>query len=229
MLALEYIRAIKKKGLQLKYRAIERVGAGYNDISYCDIMSASAIRCHYYENGKFASIPCNVEEIYSKIANDKYVLDINAEYRYLHTYALQNYFKIKNSFDSNTQISSLIEKAAKGSQSSKEFWDSLSSKTITSARIRRALLYSLFDVNEIDRTPRFTFLLGMDSLGQEKIKSIKKDESFSVITKHSDINNLEEKDRRLAEKQYEIDSLYNTLLLNQRAPSSAYKNKPVIK
>ena len=49
MLAVEYIRAIKNNSLNLKYRAIKRVGAGYNDDTVCDLMSASAIRKQFYD------------------------------------------------------------------------------------------------------------------------------------------------------------------------------------
>ena len=229
MLAVEYIRAIKSKGLDLKYRGLKRTGARYNDTGVCEIMSASAIRKYYYENDRFISVPDEALEIYGDFAKDGSCIDRDFAQKLIHCQILLNQGNISGCFDSNKEIASLILKASKDSGSSHEFFDSLSSKAYTSSRIKRVLMYSMFNVKKVDFSPKFTILLGMDKKGQELLKSIKKQSKFCVITKHSDSKKLSKKSRDMLEKLYFVDKLYNTLGKRQGAPSDAYKNKPVIK
>ena len=227
MLAIEYIRAIKKKNLPIEYRAIARIGASYNSLESCDVMSATAIRSHYYTNGSFVSVPAS--EAYGRIAKEKRTLDYKTFSRLLHTFVLLNSDKIDKAFDTPPEMAALIKTEAKKCSDSGAFLDTLSSKKFTSARMKRAILYALFDVSCVDFSPEFTILLGMDKKGQSFVNKIKKEKQIEIITKHADGKRLGEKAIELLEKLYLADGVYNTLLLNQRSPSEAYKNKPIIK
>ena len=225
ILALEYIRAIKNKNVPLKYKTIKRVGARYNDRLVCDIMSATAIRRYFYENGGFLSVPC--EELYACEADAGNILDKENSNRFLHRYVIQNGCKIKEAFDSNEEIESLLTSLAMKSVSY-DFFTKLSSKKYTTSRLKRVLLYSLFDIKSVDFSPKFTFLLAMDNKGQQALSRVKKTKDFKVITKHSDVKKLDEASAVLAEKRYEIDTLYNTLLRTEKVPDSSYKQKPIL-
>ena len=229
ILAIEYIRAIRSNNLPLKYIAIKRLGAEYKDTSVCDIMSASAIRSFYIEKQQLISVPNELINEYNKLVEEKKVLDYSSQERFLHTYVLLNGDKIKHHFDSNAEIASVAIKCAKNSTDSHEFLSSLSTKSLTSARIKRAIMYSIFDVNKVDFSPQFTIMLGIDSKGLLLMSKIKKMLEITVVTKHSDIKNASEEIRLMAEKQYHVDSIYYTLLKKQFPASQAYKNKPIIK
>jgi len=229
MLAVEYIRAIKNKKLPLQYRAIKRIGARYNDTNVCDIMSASAIRNCYYENKQFISVPQEAEVMYEQMVKEGECLDKQYAEKMIHSHVLLNSASMSSAFDSNTEISALISKAAKQSKSSSAFLNSLSSKIYTSSRLKRVLLYSIFGVKKVDFSPKFTILLGADKKGQELLRKIKRQSSMCVITKHSDCKRLITRANAQLEKLYQLDELYNTLTEKQSVPSNAYKNKPIIK
>lgn len=227
MLAVEYIRAIKKKGLCLEYRSIQRMGSFYNDQGVGALMSASAIRKQFYENGSFLSVPSF--NAYSEIVHEGNYLNAEAVNRYLHTFALLNFGKRKNVFDTCPEMHSLICEKAKNSCSGEEFISSLSSKAYTSARLKRSVLYGLFSINEVDFTPQYTVLLGIDKVGRAYLNKLKKATDFSIITKHSDGKDLNEKVKGQLEVLYLVDAVYNTFLSKSAPPSKAYKAKPIIK
>ena len=227
MLAVEYVRAIKKKGLNLEYRSIQRVGAFYNDQSIGDLMSASAIRKQFYENNILLSVPSL--PIYNEIIDFEKYLNVDIVNRYLQSFVLLNFDKKIKSFDTALEMVSLIYERAKNSCSGDEFINSLSSKAFTTARLKRAILYALFDIEKVDFTPKYTILLGMDKIGRSHLNKIKKQTKIFIITKHSDGKSLNRKIKKQLEKSYTVDALYNTFLKKPSPPCEAYKNKPIIK
>lgn len=229
LLAIEYIRAIKKKKLKLKYRAIKRVGAGYNSQERCEIMSASAIRKIFDETRKFVSVPNEASELYERAVRDGKVLDYTALAGVVYRDVLLHPSKISSAFDTTPEMVSLITKEAKKSRNSLEFYFSLSSKICTTARIKRSLLYSLFDIKRIAHYPSFTVFLGADEKGKKYLNKIKKIKKIHIITKHSDGKNLCATAKKDLERNYLVDCVHNTLLEKSRPAEDAYKNKPIIK
>lgn len=229
MLALEYIRAIKKKKINLIYRSILRIGAKYNDIAKNDIMSASAIRKHYFEHDEFVSVPSETKVFYDKIAKEGLCLDKAFFDKFMHTHSLLNIDINGKYFDTSIEMLSLIKKLAKECNNSQEFVASLSSKAFTTARLRRTILYSVFNINYVDFTPKFTILLGMDESGKKQMNSVKKNEDFTIVTKHSDSKKLDRVSFEYLEKNYMVDALYNTMLKKQLKVNLAYKQTPIIK
>ena len=229
LLAVEYIRAIKKKKLKMKYRAIKRVGAGYNSEEKCEIMSASAIRRCFGETGEFVSVPDETKEFYKHIAQREKVLNYGTLADIVHKDVLLSPQKIINAFDTTPEMVALIKKEAKKSENSLDFFGSMSSKAYTTARIKRSLLYSLFSVNSIAPLPKFTILLGVDNEGKKHLNAIRKNKKIAVVTKHSDSKNLSNVAKKELERVYLIDSLYCTMLTSKSAAEEAYKKKPIIK
>lgn len=229
MLALEYIRAILKKNLNIEYRGIARVGARYNDIGANDIMSASAIRKCYYERGFFESVPDCVSKHYEKIAKDGLCIDKRVQERFLHSFCLTLLDLKSKYFDTSIEMLSLIKDIALRSNGSCEFISSLSSKSFTTSRLKRAILYALFNVSSLDFEPKFTILLGMDEKGRGQISSVKRNSDFTVITKHSDAKRLDDVSSLYLAKNYMVDELHNALLKSPISADKAYKATPIIK
>ena len=229
MLALEYIRAIKKIGLPLEYMAIKRTGAFYNDVSFGDVMSASAIRKHYFETGEIASVPECVLKIYGEIISSGGIVKKEAFSAVVHSHCVLSKMEKKRIFDTSPEMVALIKKVANKSFSGEDFVSSLSSKVFTTARLKRSILYSLFNIECVDLPPQFTVLLGMDYKGQALLNSIKKKSGLTVITKHSDSKKLSETASEMLETLYKVDSLYNALNGDKSTPGGAYKNKPIVK
>ena len=225
MLGVEYIRAIRKKKAKITPRAIPRVGAGYNDKSKCKIMSASAIRDSYYEDGSFISVPKS--SVYKKAVKDNLILSREKAYDFLHRMALiiprENF---NNAFDSSPEIGALIKDSANASKNGEEFFSKITSKSFTFARVRRILLYAIYGILDIDKSPKFAFLLGFNSNGRDILNGIKKGK-FAVITKHSDAKWLGIEEN--VNMMFEVDKLYKTLLSSPEPLDTVYKTTPIIK
>ena len=229
MLALEYIRAIKKLKIPLEYMAIKRTGAFYNDVSFRDIMSASAIRKHYFETGEIVSVPESVLNLYEEIIRRGGIVSVAKFSAVLHSHCLLSNLEKQRIFDTSLEMVALIKKVANRATSGEDFTSKLSSKAFTTARLKRSILYSLFNVENIDCTPQFALLLGMDDKGQALLNNIKKKSDLTVITKHSDAKKLNKNASEMLETLYKVDSLYNALLGDSNTPGDAYKNKPIVK
>ena len=227
MLAIEYIRAIKRKKLNIEYHSIKRIGSFYNDEELGEVMSASGIRKHFYKSYEILSVPS--VPYYEEIANKGKYLDIEAANRCLHSFVLANSNRKIKAFDTSLEMTSLIIEKDKNSCNGEEFMNKLSSKAFTTARLKRSILYALFGVNKVDFEPKFTVLLGMDKKGREHLNKVKKEMNFTVITKHSDARCLKKRAGEIFKCSYLVDEFYNTLLVNPLPPIDAYKTKPTIK
>ncbi|MBO5373932.1 MAG: nucleotidyltransferase family protein, partial [Clostridia bacterium] len=146
--------------------------------------------------------------------------------RVLHSFAILNGEDISLAFDSNEEIASLIVKEAKN-YDSELFLDALRTKNYTKARLKRALLYALFNIENVDFSPKFTILLGTDSVGRTIAK--KTVLGFTIITKHSDASKMSEKEKSILETVYSVDQIHGLMLKKASVPSDAYKRRPIIK
>ncbi len=229
ILALEYIRAIRNQGSSIKCNAVKRVGAGYNDESITDIMSASAIRKHYYKSNEFISIPDTSSSFYQEIAKNKETLDQTLTEDFLHRYTLITDRKdLDSAYDSCAEIGAIIKGSAEKSKNGEQFLKGLSSRAFTSSRLKRCLLFSLFKVKSGDKCPKFAILLAANEVGKSILKSLKKDD-FVVITKLSDSKKLDPVSKKHYDSTIFVDTVYNTLLKNRISPNTAYSHKPIIK
>ena len=229
MLAIEYIRAIKSNALSIKYRAIKRIGAMYNDESISNMMSASAIRYQYYKTGKILSIPEEGKtDLLDDLEKGKLTDKAKLNNLLLQQIILKGPQMIEKSYDCPDGLGYYIYSEAKQC-SNTENLISLSSKGVTSSRIRRILLYSLFDVQNVNKEPRFTSLLGMSQRGREYLGKIKKDVELPVLTKHADSKKLSAKALSDYELNLKVDELYQLLLNKPGTSKDVYKKCPYIK
>ena len=229
MLAIEYIRAIKNKKLSLEYKAIKRVGAGYKDTLVCEIMSASAIRDNYYKNNTLLSIPKEAREVLENEINEGRINNKNATNNFILANALLSSPKeIEKCFDAPKGMGYYILDCAKKCKNASAFTDELSSKNYTTARLKRALIYSLFKIENINKSVDFTVLLGANEKGKQIIKQARKNEGITVITKHADSKKLGEASKEIYEKGLKADELFATLCIKSYSPDIAYKKTPYI-
>ena len=230
ILALEYIRAIKNKSINLKYFTVERVGARYNDITENEIMSASAIRAYFHKQGKITSIPDCVKPYYDRLINEGNYVISNEINDFLYHYAVITPREVfDDCFDSCSEIGAIIKDASKNAKNSEEFFNYLNSKSYTTSRIKRVLLYALTGICEVDKTPLFSILLSSNDKCKELLKNIRKNESFLVITKMADSKKLDEKSKKQLDALLKLDELYVTFLKSKKAPKSVYGFNPILK
>ena len=225
ILATEYVRAIKNGGYDMEYRTIKRTGAGYKDESVTDIMSASAIRKYFYENGDFLSVPPEAKIIYEKAQNEGMILDPREGENFLFRYVLSlSPEKIERAFDAGDGIGYFICSTAKKCRNAEEFFKSLTSKSYTYARLKRVVMYSLFGIDDVDPTPSYTVLLASNEKGRE----ICKNAFIPVITKLSDAKKLDPVSEKALKMSLRTDEMYMSLLNNPKPASYAFKRSPFI-
>lgn len=230
ILALEYIRAIKNKSIDLRYFSIERIGAKYNDLREQEIMSASAIREYFKQREEIVSIPSHLENDYCSIINKGEYICSDLVDDFLFRFAIitpREHFD--NSFDSCLEIGAIIKYSAKSSENSSQFFEKLSSKAYTTSRIKRILLYTLVGIKSIDKKPTFSILLYANNKCKEILKSIRKNDKFSIITKLSDSKQLDEKSKEQLNVMLRLNEIYYSFYKKPKSSTNAYVLKPIIK
>ena len=230
ILAIEYIRQIKKQKYSLKYKSIQRVGASYNDEATSDLMSATGIRKAFNENNEFISMPAEALEIINREKKNGKLLDLNNVQNMLHNYAVMISPKeIEKSFDCQEGMGYFISKKAKEAKNSSEFFELLTSKSFTTSRLKRTLLYSFFGVKKISKiTKSYTVLLATNKRGKMLLKQNKINRKLTILTKHSDSKKLTKKLLPTYILSKKTDEIYQMLLHIPNPAESAYKYKPII-
>ena len=229
ILAIEYLRSIKALNSTIKPLIIKREGNGYKDQEVSNMMSACAIRANLYENSVLTSVPKKAKEIFEvDISNGYYINAQKAEEFLFLNSLMATPERIEAAFDVPQGCGYFISETAKNSENAKAFFENLSSKTYTAARLRRGIMYLATGIKNVEKSVYFTNLLAADKLGREMIKSKKKDLKIKIITKHSDTKNLDETELELYVRSKKVEELFMSLLVNPQKPSEAYKKSVII-
>ena len=96
-------------------------------------------------------------------------------------------------------------------------------KKYTDARIRRAVLYSIFGITRdmLKEPPLYTTILGIGKSGAGILKGLKKSDSIEILTKAADFCKLSDKARRQFDITASADRLY-TMLMGQSCPEEYF-------
>lgn len=171
ILAMEYLRAIKKYKLHFKPLIIKRKDVGYNSEDIVEnITSATNIRKKIYSG-------CDVS-IYLPYEN-KYRYNINYEDK---LYSLFKFIiqtrKIENIYDLNEDILNKLKKEVKKAENYDTFLKLMTSRNISINRIKRLMLNIILDIKscEINKDENIEYIkiIGINSKGAKYIKNIEK-------------------------------------------------------
>lgn len=237
ILGIEYIKAILSLGSNITPLTIKREGAGYHDIinPMTEFQSATAIRTEISSENLSALdfVPKKAKEVYldaineGKMPSDISRLDLavisffrlNSPSTHvdIHDAAGGLYNRLCDISAEATSISNLTKRAE--------------TKKYTSARIRRAIWNCYFGVtsSDIRRLPLYTQVLGMDSLGRQALKRIKKEANFPLITKPSSYKELGEAVISQKELSNKADSIYALTLKSANSGRFALTFTPYVK
>lgn len=199
ILALEYIKAIKKLNSKMQPVATKRVGAGYNDdFSIDNISSATHIRSCIYEKKSFMDfVPENLKEIYENalskglyLSNDKYN---QSALTLLRSKIGENQIEIANMSEG---LENRIENAVKTSNNLNEIYDSAKTKRYTHSRIRRAVLSEIFGIDKdvISIPAPYCRLLGFNTKASDIMGELAEKSYLPFITRYSQIESLNDED-----------------------------------
>ncbi len=188
ILAVEYIRALKALGSDIKPAVIKRVGAGHDTKGAADgFASASYIR-ELIREGK------DVSALTGYDIKDASVYDISA----LDT-AVAAYFRmtppetIKKAGNMGEGLENRLLRAARENCTVDGICRAAKTARYTMSRIRRSVLcaYLGFGSEYSKKPPAYIRVLGANDRGFEMIKEIKRRSELTVITKAADYGNFD--------------------------------------
>lgn len=219
ILAIEYLKALKKFHSRIKPLAIKRIGSAYNSNSLDDnFASATGIRKALYCNQKIDNfVPQNCTDLYTKsdflIPND---------FSTILGYQLNETSDFSDYHDISEELSNRIKNLKTNFFNIESFIDELHSKNYTYSGISRILSHILLgikqnDMNEFIEKDYFDFVRVLGFKKDSKIMSqIKTNSSLEIISKFSTYyNNSTGMKRKMLDINIKADDLYRMIYMNK--------------
>lgn len=192
ILAVEYIKAIKRFDYSIQTHIIKRIGAGYHDTDAADCYpSAAALRKELKNENclPYSHIPEKARQV---LMQSPYSRPLFWEdfYPFLQ-YALWNHPSCEDYFEMNSALSNRLKHLNLYPADLEKLIQELSGRHITRARIRRALLNLLLEekpvpASEEARHLPYLRLLGFRESARPLLKKMKTSCSLPVINKTAD-------------------------------------------
>ena len=227
ILAIEYLKALKKFNSNIEPILIKRFESGYNDTSFSNnIASATAIR--KLIKNKDYDILHNLlpKKSYSilmdSINADDIVVDLSCfEKEIIYTFRKMTTHEISKLPDVSEGLENNIKNAVNSCCNIFELLEKIKSKRYTLTRLQRILLYALLGITKNDieiskRTTPYVRVLGFNENGKKLVSKIKKtNPNLQIITsvkKFVDMN-IDEDLKNLFDKDILATNIY-TLACN---------------
>jgi len=235
ILAVEYLKAIKRQGHSIVPIAVRRRGAGHDSgDTFHEIPSASTLR-KILLRGENATgtIPDTAAEIFARESKNGRIVDISRMessiiYR-LRTMGDTDYLALP---DNSEGLHNRLKKAANAAVSLPEIIDMTKSKRYPAARIRRMIMNAYLGVTKFDGKglPEYISILAMNETGMGIIAEMRENAVLPVITKPASARSLGSAAARAYEKSALADDLYALAFSDkrQRAGGQTWKKSPVI-
>lgn len=237
LLGVEYIKAAKLLGLDIDFKTVKRKGSAY----LCDksnnegFDSAMALRKMLLEK--------DAEHLSSRLPMRSFELlnmakksgEISNPCKY--TDAAVMYFRLLNNTtedcfaESEGGVLERICKTAHEAADNNEFWEMLSTKRYTDAKLRRAVIFAMCNVrkSDIKALPEYTTLLAANERGRQLLGAYRYSDGVVVVTKPADISNVCGKvAQRQRELDFKLSSIYNFCLERSAPTGQGMKKKPYI-
>lgn len=205
VLAIEYIRQLRKLKSDIKPERIERIGAYHDEKNEMDgFLSASAIREKIREGKNcraYLPRPIQVDEVANQAGLEIAML---SKFR---TMSDSDFARIA---DVTEGLEHRIRSAVDTSRSVEEIAEKVKTKRYTNAKIRRILLCAYLGVTKEMQShqPSYVKVLATNETGLKVIKMIKEKSDLSVICRHLDAQKLSDSDRMLYNFSNICDDLY---------------------
>ncbi len=220
ILALEYMKAIKRLNSKMIPVPVSRIGAGYNDAKAINgIASATHIRNLISVGKDFSDfVPENTVDIYMEaLQHGQFV---SAEKYNLASLALLR-SKLNEDLSCTANMAEGLENRIKAvikdSTSLKEIYDKAKSKRFTHSRIRRAVLSSIFGITayDLDISVPYCRLLGFNTASTEIMGRLASDCKIPFVVSYSDILKLKSADaERIFALENKSGDLYSLIMQN---------------
>ncbi len=233
ILAVEYIKAIRKINSKIEPVCINRNGAGYNDdFAVEEFASATHIRSLINQNISFEKyVPENCYPLYLEcIENGNYVSQEKYELASLVLLRTRLYDNKENIACMAEGLENRIDEAIKISLSLNELYDNVKTKRYAHSRIRRAVLSKQFCVynDDLNIDVPYCRLLGFNENGGKNLGELVNSCSLPFITRFSDISKTGNQEiNRVFEFEDKSTDFYSLILYKQSICSKERIFSPV--
>ena len=243
ILALEYLKTLKKIHSSIEPVTILRKNASYHDTAlYDEISSASAIRHHMRNSNDIHAIAASVPEatfctIKDSIKSQNGFPDFDQLTPYLHSAIIINP-NPELYLDWDKDLANRLYQLPWPTMSFTQIADSLKSRNVTHSRVHRALLHFILGIrkdlfrNQFKRNPiPYARILGFRRESSVLIKEISKKGNISLITKPASIHScLQQEDAWMWNMDLAASRLYQSIQSQNfgHILPSAYERTPVI-
>ena len=194
ILAIEYLKSLKKHHSKIKPLLIPRKNSGHLTKDYTgEICSSTAIRnmikTGNTRNLKNALTPSSYTILKEEINNGNYIQDFSEfEKNIIYNLRIKSIEDIKNLADVSEGLENLLKKAALSCNSLYEFINIVLSKRYTETRIKRIMLYSLLNITKREmaiskKIIPYVRILGFNSKGKTLLSKISNsNHNLKIIT-----------------------------------------------
>lgn len=233
ILAIEYVKAIRKLKAKIEPITVNRQGAGYNDTNAVDnFASATHIRQMIYNNEDFVKyIPDYLLTLYNDaikngeyVSKDKFDLAAFTIMRSRLNETMTDIANMGEGFDNR------IKSAVKSNTELSKLYDEIKTKRYTHTRVKRAILSTILDVKNADLEiiPPYCRVLGFNTKISKQMGELAKNCAIPFVAVYSDILNLaSENANRVFELENKSTDFYNLILHNSASCSAEMKFSPI--
>lgn len=232
VLALEYIKATHRASLPLSYLAVKRRGAGHGDTSgQGEFVSASYIRerLRARDTDLARYLPENTADILlASVAKHSPPSLENAERAMLAHFRLSP--EAPDTAELGGGLGNRIHSAAQRAVGYESLLSLSKTKKYTDARLRRAILYAMCSVRELDlhTPPAYTTLLGANEVGCALLAQIKKTRRMPIVSTPSMLGELPVECERSLALSRSASALYSLCCEGLPASDTTLRIPPVI-
>ncbi len=215
ILTIEYLVSLKKLNSKIKAHTIKRVGSSYNDENLTSIPSATAVRKAVLEGKKITGLPGFSSRILEREMTDGrgpiFMKDI---------FEIMKFKMLTSSREKMESLYGFNEGMAKrmldnlDKPTMEEFLKAVKTKRFTLTRIKRRILYTIFDVERdfiLDSNeygPQYLRLLGFRERGRKILRIISDRSSIPLISTASKFDrSIQQRNVYvpLAKRQFDLD------------------------
>ncbi len=218
ILAIEYVKSIKRINSKMTPIAIKRIGAGYNDnIAVDEFASATHIRSLVNSNEDFNKfVPENLCETFKQIIENGRFVSLE-KFNVVALTLLRDKVgsDITNIANMSEGLENRIESAVKTSTNINDLYDNVKTKRYTHSRVRRAVLSIIFGVtnNDLNISVPYCRMMGFNTMVSDRIGKLVDGCKLPFIVNYSDFSKYNNPEiKRIFELENKSTDIYNLML-----------------
>lgn len=214
ILAVEYIKAIRRIGSSVIPSTIKRIGADHDSEETCKNYAGAKYIRSIIEKGGNADfyIPDYASKIFSSAKNSPplYGRMAKLEGAILYTLRMADKKRLFMLPEVGEGLENRIYSAVRKGKNLEEIINGIKSKRYTRSRICRIIMYAFLGITKTDMpyVPKYIRVLGFNSRGKEVLKIMKKTALLPIVMRYSDICRLGGEEKKLFELESRCDDIF---------------------